>query len=381
MVGAGIVFQLPGELAGAESHSIYLLPSWLCVSVGTWVRALPAVVRRVLVLGGTVLGFAANLFAVGFLLPNGFVAAALVVLLAALFLPRSIAWLLWAATLVAAALAGYGFAHGWQHPPGNIFDLRHPSNWLRVLVMYAGISAAVTAGLLRLVRRLQESEAETRRVLGALEHESARRLESLIEQRSLEAQLRECQRGEAVGALAGSAAHDFNNLLTVVLACSEELAAELRSPELQEAAADIQRAGLRATELTRELLRFSRLQTAASEVVDAGLALQKTTRLLERTLPPGVELKVELEPGLPKIEAPATGIEQVLLNVCVNACDAMPDGGTLRITGNVRRACAPGASMPADYVCFEVTDTGIGMTTEVEHRAFEPLFTTKDTAN
>ncbi|GMV06428.1 MAG: hypothetical protein AMXMBFR53_27040 [Gemmatimonadota bacterium] len=200
---------------------------------------------------------------------------------------------------------------------------------------------------------------------------------------ALEAQLHETQRLEALGRLAGGVAHDFNNLLTVVKT-SAELALRTMADDREAATEvrEIQSAADRAAALTRQLLAFGRRQTFSIEVLDLGEVVDGTRRMLGRVIGEDVELVLERPEGLWPVLADRGQVEQILVNLAVNARDAMPDGGRLTMTlANVElRDDAPvhgGATPPGPYVVLEVSDTGHGMDDETLARAFEPFFTTK----
>ncbi len=218
---------------------------------------------------------------------------------------------------------------------------------------------------------------------GMLDVTELRRAEEA--QRHLEEQLRQSQKMEAVGRLAGGIAHDFNNLLTVIngygALAAEQLAGggDARA-ELEE----VQRAGQRVAELTRQLLAFSRQQVLQPVVLDLNAVVCEMERLLERVIGEDVELVTSLDPGLARVKADRGQIEQVIVNLAVNARDAMPEGGRLTIeTANAeldestlrRRSDVPAGR----YVALTVTDTGVGMYPETRARAFDPFFTTKET--
>ena len=196
----------------------------------------------------------------------------------------------------------------------------------------------------------------------------------------LEEQLRQSQRMEAVGRLAGGVAHDFNNYLTVILGYSElALTASKSESAMRSALAEIKAAGERAAELTRQLLAFGRKQMIRPVPVDLNAVVQETGNMLRRLLVRDVELLVHLDPGLPRIKGDATQLRQVLLNLAVNAQHAMPEGGTLTIsTGTCELTEESGDVPPGPYVRILVSDTGIGMPPEVAERIFEPFFTTKE---
>jgi CheY-like chemotaxis protein len=187
---------------------------------------------------------------------------------------------------------------------------------------------------------------------------------------------------EAVGQLAGGVAHDFNNLLTVINGYSDLLLSTLSAgdphrPMVEE----IRRAGERSASLTRQLLAFSRRQVLAPQALDLNTVVRDTERMLRRMIGEDVELATELAAGLHAVRVDPGQLQQVLLNLAVNARDAMPRGGRLTLrTRNVAVAEEGGESglAPGDWVLLEVEDTGIGMSEEVERHVFEPFFTTKE---
>ena len=201
------------------------------------------------------------------------------------------------------------------------------------------------------------------------------------ERRSLEERLRISQKMEAVGRLAGGVAHDFNNLLTIMSAHAEFLSQDLgaENPEVQ----GIARAAERGAALTKQLLLFSRHKPVAHEQIDLNGAVAEVMRLLARVLGESVRLESERAPELWWVCADADQIAQVLINLAVNARDAMPRGGTVKLgTANelVRepRTLRGGELPRGRYAVLSVTDTGEGMSEEVLARLFEPFFTTKE---
>jgi len=201
------------------------------------------------------------------------------------------------------------------------------------------------------------------------------------DRRTLEERLRVSQKMEAVGRLAGGVAHDFNNLLTIISAHAEFLAQQLGAddPEVQ----GITRAAERGAALTKQLLLFSRHKPVAHEHVDLNGAVAEVMRLLVRVLGEGVRLESTRAPDLWAVRADPDQIGQVLINLAVNARDAMPQGGTVRIaTANEvlheARVVRGGELGPGRYATLAVQDTGEGMSDEVLRRLFEPFFTTKE---
>ncbi len=209
--------------------------------------------------------------------------------------------------------------------------------------------------------------------------------EDVTERRVLEQQLRQSQKMEAVGRLAGGIAHDFNNLLMVISGYSEFLLERLGDePRLRGPAQEIASAAERASSLTRQLLAFSRKQMLAPRIVSLNDVATENLKMLTRMIGEDIDLVLVPGPGLWPVRADAGQIEQVIMNLAVNARDAMPSGGKLTLeTSNVTldeeyaRFHAP--LRPGDYVMVSISDTGAGMDTETQSHIFEPFFTTKGT--
>ncbi|MCC7000130.1 MAG: PAS domain S-box protein [Deltaproteobacteria bacterium] len=206
----------------------------------------------------------------------------------------------------------------------------------------------------------------------------------ITQQLELEAQLRQAQRMESIGRLAGGVAHDFNNLLSVILSYTGFALARLpKGDALHEDLLEVQLAGERAAALTRQLLAFSRKQVLRPVVLDLGQVLVEMDKLLRRTLGEDIELRMVQAPGLGLVRADPGQLEQVLLNLAINARDAMPHGGRLTITtANIELDAAhverhPGARLGA-HVMLAVSDTGVGIDEQTQLRIFEPFFTTKE---
>jgi PAS domain S-box-containing protein len=204
----------------------------------------------------------------------------------------------------------------------------------------------------------------------------------ITEQRQTEAQLRHAQKMEAVGQLAGGIAHDFNNLVQAVLGNVELALMEGPSSSMQEHLHEISGAALRAAELTKQLLLFSRRQPLHPVVTDLNLLLRGLSKLLRRLLPENISIEVRTGEALASVNADPTQLEQVILNLSVNARDAMENGGSLVIeTSNVsfdEHVCESQPwARPGRFVQLTVGDTGAGMTPEVRERVFDPFFTTK----
>jgi PAS domain S-box-containing protein len=205
----------------------------------------------------------------------------------------------------------------------------------------------------------------------------------ITEHRRLEDQLRQAQKMEAVGQLAGGVAHDFNNLLTTILASSELLASGLPADTPhREDVEMIHQAARRASELTRGLLAFSRRQTLELQAVPLGGLVADFARLARRLVPEDVEVTLEVEAPGAVVRADPGAIEQILMNLVTNARDAMPNGGILRLgvgtaTVDEEYCRTRGWGAPGHYVVLTVADTGVGMDAKTQQHMFEPFFTTK----
>ena len=207
--------------------------------------------------------------------------------------------------------------------------------------------------------------------------------EDVTERRALEQQLRQAQKMEAVGRLAGGIAHDFNNLLMVISGYSEFLLERLGTdPTLRGHAQEIANAAERATSLTRQLLAFSRKQMLAPKIVDLNSVVTENVKMLTRLIGEDIDLVMVPGPDIGAVKADPGQIEQVIMNLAVNARDAMPHGGKLTIeTANVtldaNYARFHSPVKPGDYVMLAISDTGMGMDPDTQAHIFEPFYTTK----
>jgi PAS domain S-box-containing protein len=208
--------------------------------------------------------------------------------------------------------------------------------------------------------------------------------EDVTHRRRLEEQLRQAQKLEGIGRLAGGIAHDFNNLLTIINGYSQLL---LSRPDLGDPVrghlSEIMKAGERAASLTRQLLAFSRRQVLAPQVLDLNAVIANMHKMLCRLIGEDIDLVTVLGPDVGRVKVDRGQIEQVVLNLAVNARDAMPQGGKLTLeTANVELDTAYARShvvvVPGRYVLLAVSDTGMGMDAETQAHAFEPFFTTKE---
>lgn len=210
-------------------------------------------------------------------------------------------------------------------------------------------------------------------------------VEEITERLALEKQVRQAQKFEAIGQLAGGIAHDFNNMIGAILGWAElgldETEAESR---LHRHFDKVRHQAIRAAALTRQLLAFARRQILEPRDIDLNLDVTETLSLLEKVIGSNIEIRTSLTPDLPTIRADPTQIEQVIMNLCINARDAMPQGGRLGIetgeaTFDEQDLIGQGHAKPGRYAMLAVTDTGTGMDAATLDRIFEPFFTTKET--
>jgi two-component system cell cycle sensor histidine kinase/response regulator CckA len=206
----------------------------------------------------------------------------------------------------------------------------------------------------------------------------------VTEKKKLQAQLHHAQRLEAIGVLASGVAHDFNNLLTIICGYSEMLQGQTRpSDPAHGMLSEILKAGNNATALTRQLLAFGRKQVLSPRILDPNGLVEESEKMLRRLIGPDIELTTKLDPGVGSIKVDPSQIDRVLINLVVNARDAMPVGGTIvvavqSIEVDAEMARRHVGASPGPYVLLTVKDSGCGMDEATISRIFEPFFTTKE---
>ena len=260
------------------------------------------------------------------------------------------------------------------------FPLEIEGKTVGALALYARVPNYFNREEIELLKRMAENLSFA---LESIQRENRRKeMEGKVV--ALQEQLLQSQKMEAIGRLAGGVAHDFNNLLTVISTHSQlSIRALGQDDPLMESWEAVLNAAEKAAGLTRQLLAFSRRQVMEMKVLDFNILIQDLWKMLRRIIGEDVELAHTLEPDLGRVKADSGQIEQVILNLVVNARDAMPTGGKLTIlTENVKLdeeklSTVPGLP-PGPYVRLAVRDTGVGMTAEIREHIFEPFFTTKE---
>lgn len=275
-----------------------------------------------------------------------------------------------------AAIQTYGFSRDEflamtlfdLHPPEDVEALRAGLNSLRSIAPITGRHYRQGGGVVQVELNIGDTATSGRpaRVVVALD---------VTERRKAEDQTVQSRKMEALGRLAGGVAHDFNNHLTVINGYADLLIDYPQDPDRTlEMIREVRKAGERAADLTRQLLAFGRRRPVAPTILDLNAVLLDMCRMFRRVIGEDVGLVTDLQPDLASVQIDTAQFEQVVMNLVVNARDAMPDGGTLLIA--TRTVSSPAASGLREVV-LEVTDTGVGMTKEIRERVFEPFFSTK----
>ena len=288
-----------------------------------------------------------------------------------------------------------GYAHIWGRSVAELHE--QPDVWVSSIVdeerdrVLKALATLAQGGEVRIEYRIRRPDGAVRwvetRAYPSVDSGGAAHAvgvsADITERKLLQQQLLQAQKMEAIGQLAGGIAHDFNNLLTVINGYASLTLASENTPEnIKKPLEHIHAAGERAANLTRQLLVFSRKQAMQFRAVDLNQAIEESTRMLARLIGEQIELHLQLDSSLPQVEADTGMIEQVLMNLVVNARDAMPQGGRLLITTesleiSVAESKASPGKRPGHFVRLSVSDTGGGIAPEILPKIFEPFFTTK----
>jgi two-component system cell cycle sensor histidine kinase/response regulator CckA len=279
-------------------------------------------------------------------------------------------------------MLGFDFAH----LSGKLFiDFVHPDDVATTMVHFEAAQAGTTSGNFENRYRRRDGTYRVlawRGTVDPVTGDGYAVARDVTEQRAAEGRLRHAEKMEAVGQLAGGIAHDFNNLMQAVLGSVDIALNESPNPNIAECLQEIAEAGQRAADLTRQLLMFSRRQPLHREPLDLNEVIQGLMKILRRWMPENVAIDVRAGARLDPSSADKTQIEQVIMNLCLNARDAMNDGGLICIeTENVALTAqdceATSGATPGNFVVLRVTDNGAGMSPDVLKHVYDPFFTTK----
>jgi signal transduction histidine kinase len=378
---ATVAFPVIGlqALKGSPTlHHATAVGFYLILLAATFLRRLPFLVRvlaLLLSLGGFALfGFVRVGYQVG---PS--LGTTLVVVFAGLLLgPRVLI-----AAFTASVLAILGIGAFQTHTDASLLaphvgDPTLFANWLRVAAAYALFTGVLAAAVMFVVSHHERVLRDRTDALERLKAATAGRQEAEQALDTAQRTITQMQKLEAIGRLAGGVAHDFNNALVVILGWADLLRAKpAGGAYLQAGLNEIVAAGNRAASLTQQLLAFGRQGRLVPRAISPTSLIAELVRMLERLLPANIQLETRVGAGVRSIFADPSQMHQVLLNLCLNARDAMPQGGTLEISAyDFEPEDYPDAP-PGSWVVVRVRDTGVGMDAETQARAFEPFFTTK----
>lgn len=304
----------------------------------------------------------------GFLLPNPWVMAFASCALAALVLPARGAWLLWSGGLLLWIACAVWFVTIAPLPAGTFYDVHRADNWLRVTLVYGAFSAGLMGVVALLVTRMEQAITDNEQMLQQLARETDRRAQASQQERRLEAQLHQSQKLAAIGTLAGGIAHDFSQLLAIMAEASERIARAAESPAQTQAAEAVKSAADSGTTLAQQLVSFNERQALVKVPIDVAASVHATVPIVSRLLPTSISLEVFCDDALPPVCGPDAAIEQIVLNLCVNARDALPEGGTIIVEAHTQQG----------HVRVRVRDNGVGMDAATCARVFDRFFTTKE---
>lgn len=364
------------------SHVVvpWLLPIAVLWSIASFVR-MAYRAKAVILVGGMVYMTVVGLLFFG-TVPGPFMLGISAAVQASLYFRQRTAFAVSILTAATTLLSGYLHATG--RLPEHL-SLVAPSmfeNWLRFAFTFVFCSVTAVMASAYLVSRYERELAESKALLEALQAEQARRAELEAERLRVQASVQEAQKLEALGRLAGGVAHDFQNHLAVIVAWTDLMRAR-KSPDVQEQGlAAIDEAGRQAASMVRSLLAVARREAATPVRLDISAIVESSMRALRSLLQDSIDLRLALAP-VPAVLADESAVGRILMNLVVNARDAMPEGGNLRIeTRLVPAGSAPDTAPDPQrsYVELVVADSGVGMDEATRARIFEPFFSTKGSA-
>lgn len=375
------VFPVIGwqALAGASPVGLsYLAAVYIALVFVAAVRGLPYTLRSVTLLftlgSVAMLGF----IRVGYQVGPGVGTALTVVLTGLLLGRRALAIVFVLTTIGIFAIGALQVESLGSHVAPAINDVTLYRNWVRVALVYALFTGVLATAVMFVVVHIERVLAERTRALEELRASQAGQRRAEVALDDAQRTIMQMQKMEAVGRLAGGVAHDFNNALVVILGWADLLRNRpADDTQLKAGLGEIIAASNRAAGLTQQLLTFARKGLVVPQPLAPAPLLTELVRMLERLLPENISLATHVAPGVPDLLADPTQMHQALLNLCLNARDAMPDGGRLELRAERSKAASVPGVPEGDWVTIQVRDTGVGMDNATQARVFEPFFTTK----
>jgi signal transduction histidine kinase/CheY-like chemotaxis protein len=352
--------------------------SLMVITIAKLWKTAPLHLRAYAMVGAFGLPIVASTLRRGFNIPIPWVGALFVTVVAALVFDRRRVWGVVVLSWVMWASLSVPWLQGRPPIEDDLADISLPGNWIRVVVIYGLLSSGATTAILFLVRKLQGALMRSESLYEALEEESDRRLAELQQRQNLERQLDASAKMAALGRMTGGIAHDFNNLMQVISSNAELVDSAQVDSRGKESIREIKRACQKAEDLTDQMLTVGGKRHEVNVRLDVAETLHNCIELVRPMLPDAVRLQVDIGVDLPEIVGPSSCLDRIIMNLVLNARDAMPQGGLIRIQARKIQRADPPSTEVIDFCVLSVEDQGVGMDGETLQHALEPFFTTKE---
>jgi signal transduction histidine kinase len=368
-------------LSGERGASPVALPSVAFFALAAFFRRRNRRLRAVIYLVTIWAACGLTLLGAGYWLAPPFVLVVSVAVVLGLSVGPRMAWIALLGFIAILIALAFHFVGGGLPTGVERFRLSTGANWVQLIIVFMAVSSLSLTSVSFLVGKLKLSEEHNQELFDALKKHSAQKLKAAKREQEMLERLQDSQKLEALGRLAGGVAHDFNNLLTVIIGNANLL--RETSNKGEEELDEIVEAGTRASDLAQQLLLFSRNQSMTREFMDFNVALNASMGLLKRLIPSSIQLELKLGPSVGEVFCARTELDQLVMNLCLNARDAMDGTGTLVVTSKRVVQRRPPSSIDAPtpkkeaFVRLEVIDSGAGMSANVQKHLFEPFYTTK----
>jgi signal transduction histidine kinase/CheY-like chemotaxis protein len=377
----GVAMAIAAAQTGGKDPGLLLGPALMFVglSAAVLLRRSGKILSALAFTGAMFSGIALMVFQNGLAVPNAYGAALVLIVVIALCIGWRFAWISLAAFCCFLVAIGWYFSVVGAPVPHPRQDSGVLGNWIRTAGILTTVGAVAVSSAFFLIRKLERALRHNEQLMQALGAENEQKFQALETQHQLRDQLRQAHQLEALGHLAAGVAHDFNNLLVVIMnntAFAQEDWSKLTGKQNEELA-EVEEAGERAADLVRQLLTFSGGYVSQQSRFEFSVAVRNSLRLLQRLLPSNIEVVQHTSQPVGCVQGVPVELDQIVFNLCVNARDAMPDGGTLEVSVVNEERTGPTESCPRMYACLAVADTGLGMAAGTKQRLFDPFFTTK----